>query len=333
MKWQLNIATGSHPRFCPSFQESWAEDTESVSRTEWSSVTSTSQVGTAIAQRFVVSATLVGELARGRARSCESRLVGEVSVGGRSVSKQTSLNVNGKRVGVSSVLVSGLCWFSCGLLVGGLLPVVCFFLRSAAPFFQKKGRRPRNRPTFPQDLRIPQIGNVQRTETCSGIYSRGESPRQNAERVSHGNNDSVFWYCVLWSLFSWKPVLLYTASLFLLVVLFAVVDVEASHFTCCRGSRVCFNSVHVVEATLLPAVAAQANSGRHVYFGIYLADHSSFQSCRGAEALGRATVRAAHTPDTGCKTGAVHEWLRVMEDVFVPPADRWPGPLDSLLSK
>ena len=180
MKWQLNIATGSHPPFCPSFQESWAEDTESVSRTEWSSVTITSQVGTAIAQRFVVCATLVGELARGRARSCESRLVGEVSVGGRSVSKQTSLNVNGKRVGGSSVLVSGLCWFSCGLLVGGLLPVVCSFPEVRCPFLSKERAATRNRPTFPQDLRIPQIGTVQRTEACSGIYSRGESPRQNA---------------------------------------------------------------------------------------------------------------------------------------------------------
>ena len=67
MKWQLNIATGSHPRFCRSFQESQAVDTESVSRKEWSSMKGTSQSETATARRFVVSATLVDEHARGRA--------------------------------------------------------------------------------------------------------------------------------------------------------------------------------------------------------------------------------------------------------------------------
>ena len=63
--------------------------------------------------------------------------------------------------------------------------------------------------------------------------------------------------------------------------LFEVADVEASHFTCCRGSRVSPNLVHVVEATLLPTVAAQANSGRLIYLGTYLADQSSFQSSGG----------------------------------------------------
>ena len=45
----------------------------------------------------------------------------------------------------------------------------------------------------------------------------------------------------------------------------AVVD-EASRVTCCRGSSVSITFVHVVAATLQPAVAAQAiNSGRLVF--------------------------------------------------------------------
>ena len=39
---------------------------------------------------------------------------------------------------------------------------------------------------------------------------------------------------------------------------FAVVDVEASRFTCCRGRRASFTFVHIVAATLQLAVAAQA---------------------------------------------------------------------------
>ena len=51
---------------------------------------------------------------------------------------------------------------------------------------------------------------------------------------------------------------------------FAVVDVEASRITCCRGSRVSFTFVHVVAATLQPAVVAQANSGQLIFSGTYL---------------------------------------------------------------
>ena len=51
-----------------------------------------------------------------------------------------------------------------------------------SPFlFQKKGRRHRNRPTFPQGLKILQIGTVQRTGTFSGVSNGlGELPRQSA---------------------------------------------------------------------------------------------------------------------------------------------------------
>ena len=39
---------------------------------------------------------------------------------------------------------------------------------------------------------------------------------------------------------------------------FAVVDVEASRITCCRGRRVFFTLVQAVAAPLQPGVAAQA---------------------------------------------------------------------------
>ena len=56
-------------------------------------------------------------------------------------------------------------------------------------------------------------------------------------------------------------------------------DVEASHFTGCRGSRVSFNYFSI--------------------FGTFLADQSSFQSSRGAQdlVLEQATVR---------RTGGIH---------------------------
>ena len=40
------------------------------------------------------------------------------------------------------------------------------------------------------------------------------------------------------------------ASLFIVIDLFALIDVEASRITCCLGSRVGFTFVHVVQATL-----------------------------------------------------------------------------------
>ena len=50
----------------------------------------------------------------------------------------------------------------------------------------------------------------------------------------------------------------------------STVGFEASRTACCRGSRDSFTFVHVVEATLQPAVAAQANSGQLIYSRAYL---------------------------------------------------------------
>ena len=246
--------------------------------------------------------------ARGGARSRESSLVGELARGRAERrrtqwSKQTSLNVNGKRVGVSSV--------------GGLLPVVCSFRGSSAP--QKKGWRPRNRPTFPQDLRIPQIGTVQRTGTFFRYLQR---PQQTSTakcllRVSSWNDWYSIWYFGFWCVFSWKPVLLHTASLLILV------DRRRRFSRLLRHRQTPVDFCMLVPISQTSPLSSPPVAPRPLPW----ANNSSSNTTPQA-----AYTVAAHTLHTGSKTGALHEWLRVMEDVFVPHADEWPGPLDCLLS-
>ena len=156
-------------------------------------------------------------------------------------------------------------------------------------------------------LRFCFIKNGQATQEATNFSTRSEDPAdwhrpenqnffrylQRQQRTSTAkcllrvSSWYGSWYCGFWYVFSWKPALLYSFWS-------TAVDVEESHFIGCRGRSVSFNFVHVLEETLLPAVAAQANSGQLILFGTCLADQSSFQSSSGAQALARGRATDLH---------------------------------------
>ena len=126
----------------------------------------------------VVCGTLEEEHSREDHCSWKSSLVGELSVGGLSVSKQTSLKLQ------------NTCWDSLGFVgfvvrVGSLsvsvLVVCCRGLFLPVPsVFQRKGRRCKNRPTFQEDLktrrlapsREPKLFQVSPTAASSGSHCK-----------------------------------------------------------------------------------------------------------------------------------------------------------------
>ena len=189
--------------------------------------------------------------------------------------KQTSQNVDGKRVGVLLFLGSVGSVVRVGSPVASLLVVCCLWFVPVPLCFKRKGGDPGTdqfsaRSEDPADWHRPEnwnffqvpptvAANFQDKVLAEGLLME-RLVRHVVLRflvrifVEAGTAESQF------SAHSSRP--------------FAVVDVEASHFTSCRGSRVSFNFVHVFEAT-------QPLS------------QSSCQSSSGAQALalGRATVR------------------------------------------